>query len=67
MIAQTSWVPLVIVSTQVTLGVFAVLNSPNHEALLWLGVTHQFVAMMLLLSLVFEFYLVNNKKTLMTQ
>jgi heme a synthase len=37
--------------------------SINSRALLWLGVGHQFVAMVLLMSLVFMAYLLNGKKT----
>ena len=61
---NTSWLPLALVLLQGVLGVFALLNSPHSKALIWLGVTHQFVAMLLLLSLVFEFYLLHSKKKL---
>jgi len=47
---------------QLVLGIFTVLRSPYPNALRWLGVTHQFVAMCLLLSLIFEFYLLHRKK-----
>jgi heme A synthase len=58
---------LSIVLLQLTLGVLAVLKSPNAKALLWLGVAHQFFAMALLLSLVFEFYLLQSKKKLIAE
>jgi cytochrome c oxidase assembly protein subunit 15 len=61
---KTNWLPLAIVLLQLTLGILTVLNSPDPKALLWLGVSHQFVAMVLLLSLVFEFYLVRGKEKL---
>jgi cytochrome c oxidase assembly protein subunit 15 len=61
---NTSWLPLALVLLQGVLGVFALLNSPDSKALIWLGVAHQFVAMLLLLSLVFEFYLLHSKKKL---
>jgi len=61
---KTNWIPLAIVLLQLILGILAVLNAPNAKALLWLGVAHQFVAMVLLLSLVFEFYLLRTKKKL---
>ncbi len=41
-----------LVGVQVVLGIFTVLYSPDKQALLWLGVAHQFTAMLLLLSLV---------------
>jgi cytochrome c oxidase assembly protein subunit 15 len=61
---KTNSLPLVLVLVQVILGILTVLNSPNGKALLWFGAAHQFVAMMLLLSLVFEFYLVHKKEKL---
>jgi len=61
---KTNWLPLVIVLLQLLLGILVVLNSPNGSALLWFGVTHQFVAMVLLLALVFEFYLLSKKEKL---
>jgi cytochrome c oxidase assembly protein subunit 15 len=44
--------PPVLVLLQVALGIFTVVYSPDAKALLWLGVAHQFVAMLLLLSTV---------------
>jgi len=61
---KTNWLPLAIVLSQLVLGILTVLNSPNANALVWLGVAHQFLAMVLLLSLVFEFYLLHGKKKL---
>jgi heme a synthase len=54
---KTRLIPLLLVLVQVLLGIFAVLYSPDQAKLLWLGVTHQFVAMLLLLSLVWFLYL----------
>jgi cytochrome c oxidase assembly protein subunit 15 len=62
LLIKTKWLPLALVLLQVILGILTVLNSPNPTALLWLGVTHQFIAMMLLLSLIFEFYVVRGGK-----
>ncbi|MER3499486.1 MAG: heme A synthase [Chitinophagaceae bacterium] len=61
---KTSWLPVAIVVVQVLLGIFTVLNSVYANRLLWLGVSHQFVAMLLLLSLIFSFYLVRRKPSL---
>jgi cytochrome c oxidase assembly protein subunit 15 len=52
-----SW-PLILVLLQVMLGIFTVLYSPKPDALLWLGVAHQAVAMLLLLALVAGKYVV---------
>lgn len=51
-------IPALLVIIQVVLGIFTVLYSPDKSKLLWLGVTHQFVAMLLLLSLVWTKYIV---------
>lgn len=55
--------PLVIVILQVVLGVLTVLNALQLHAFLWLGVAHQFVAMLLLLSLVWMFFIIRSKAT----
>jgi cytochrome c oxidase assembly protein subunit 15 len=49
--------PMLLVTLQVVLGIFTVIYSPDKNILLWLGVAHQFVAMLLLLSLVLTKYL----------
>lgn len=54
-------VPLLLVLLQVVLGVLTVLNATNRTSLIWLGVTHQCVAMMLLLSFVFLFYVIRKR------
>ena len=61
---RTNWIPLGIVTIQVILGIFTVLYSPYRNALIWLGVAHQFIAMTLLLSLVFEFFILYGNKKL---
>jgi cytochrome c oxidase assembly protein subunit 15 len=61
---KTTWLPLALVVLQLVLGIFTVINSSDPRALRWLGVTHQFIAMCLLLSLVFEFYLLQHKKSI---
>jgi cytochrome c oxidase assembly protein subunit 15 len=58
---KTKWLPLFIVLLQVLLGIFTVLNAINQYSFLWLAVAHQFVAMILLLSLVWILYIVRNK------
>jgi cytochrome c oxidase assembly protein subunit 15 len=58
---KTKWLPLFIVLLQVLLGILTVLNVINQRSFLWLAVAHQFVAMILLLSLVWILYIVRNK------
>lgn len=53
--------PLLLVVLQVVIGIFTVLHSPKRFDLLWLGTIHQFVAMLLLLCLVWMRFMVNGK------
>jgi cytochrome c oxidase assembly protein subunit 15 len=53
--------PLLLVLLQVLLGVLTVLNAPTPHSFLWLAVAHQFVAMLLLATLVWMFYIVRCK------
>jgi cytochrome c oxidase assembly protein subunit 15 len=53
--------PLLLVLLQVVLGILTVLHSTKPDYLLWLGVTHQFVAMLLLLSWIMMVYLLRSK------
>ncbi|RYF88941.1 MAG: heme A synthase [Chitinophagaceae bacterium] len=41
-----------LISLQVLLGILTVVNATNDTALIWLGVTHQFVAMLIVLCMV---------------
>ena len=63
-ISRTNWLPIILVMVQVTLGILTILYSYSGNSLLWLGAAHQFVAMLLLLAIVFEFYLLTNSKKL---
>jgi cytochrome c oxidase assembly protein subunit 15 len=63
---KTRWLPLLLVTTQVILGVFSVLTSvrslPNHWGIFeWLAQFHQLIAMFLLLSLTWMDYLIKSK------
>jgi len=58
---RTRLLPVVAVLVQVMLGIFTLLNSTNPKSLLWLGAAHQFVAMILLMVLVWMYYLLRGK------
>jgi cytochrome c oxidase assembly protein subunit 15 len=63
----TRWLPLCIVSLQVLLGVLTLLTSTSKVpqqwgTFEWMAQLHQFVAMLLLLSLVFVLYLLQSKR-----
>ena len=49
-------IPLVVL-VQVVLGIFTVIHGGERDVLLWLGVTHQFVAMLFLLIMVWMLFL----------
>jgi cytochrome c oxidase assembly protein subunit 15 len=57
-------IPVLLVVLQVLLGVLVVLNVMHQDRFVWLGVAHQFVAMLLLLSVVVNLYLLRNKSSL---
>jgi len=57
---KARWMPLLIVSAQVLLGIITVLNATDPKLLLWLGIAHQFIAMILLLSMIWMIYIFHN-------
>lgn len=62
---KTRAIPVILVLLQVSLGIFTVVYSPDHAKLLWLGVSHQFVAMLLLLSLVWFIFLLARRPAIL--
>lgn len=58
---KTKWLPVAIVLTQVLLGILTVLNSLHQQYFLWLGIAHQFTAMLLLLSLVWMIFIIRKR------
>lgn len=63
LLSKTLVVPLLLVLSQVLLGILSVLNAVNNNVFTWLAEAHQLVAMLLLLSLVWIMYLVRSKDT----
>jgi cytochrome c oxidase assembly protein subunit 15 len=55
-------IPIIIVLLQVVLGILTVLFANNASALLWLGVAHQFTAMLLVLIWVTVLYILRGSK-----
>ena len=55
-------IPLLVILVQVLLGIMTVLFANNKNALLWLGVAHQFTGMMLLLTMVGLLFVLNPRK-----
>jgi cytochrome c oxidase assembly protein subunit 15 len=58
---KTRVIPLLIVLLQVLLGILSVLKVADSKTFLWLAETHQLVAMLLLLSLVWMIYILRSK------
>ena len=63
---KTKWLPFILVTTQVVLGICSVLTSvqivPNHWGIFeWLAQLHQLFAMFMLLSLIWMAYLIKSK------
>lgn len=52
---------LLLFFVQVCLGVFTVLNATNKQALVWLGVSHQFIAMMIVLNITALYRLISSR------
>lgn len=59
---KTKWLPLAIVLVQVALGILTVLYSLQQDYFLWFAMAHQFVAMLLLLSLVWMIFIIRHNK-----
>jgi cytochrome c oxidase assembly protein subunit 15 len=55
--------PLILVVAQVALGILTVSYADVPAVLLWLGVAHQFVAMLLVMSVLQVYYLVSHGQT----
>ena len=54
---KARWIPVGLVLLQVLLGITTVVTSPDHRALVVLGVTHQMVAILFLMSVVFMIFI----------
>jgi cytochrome c oxidase assembly protein subunit 15 len=59
---NTLHLPLIVVGIQVLLGILTVLNASSSKALLWLGVAHQFTAMLLLMIITWMLYILRAEK-----
>jgi cytochrome c oxidase assembly protein subunit 15 len=56
------FVLLMLIFAQVLLGITTVLNATNTEPFVWLGVAHQFTAMLLVMCMVCLLFIVRNNK-----
>jgi cytochrome c oxidase assembly protein subunit 15 len=57
-LVRKSWlIALILILFQVLLGVLTVLNSPYADRMVWLGVSHQFVGMLLVMVFTFMVFL----------
>ena len=55
---------MLLVSLQVILGVLTVMNATYNDRLIWLGVAHQFTAMLLVMAVVVLVYLMRSPRSL---
>lgn len=55
---KTKWLPLSVILIQVLLGILTVINSPDTRVFMWLGVAHQFFAIIFLLVMVWMLHLI---------
>jgi len=62
LLRRTRWVPPSLVLLQVTLGILTVVTSPFRNNLVWFGVAHQFVAILLFMSVLFMLYLIRSSR-----
>jgi heme a synthase len=56
---------LILISSQVILGILTVLNAPINSRLVWLGVSHQFTAMLVLMVLTGLLFVVRKRPSLL--
>ena len=54
---------LILILLQVAIGIVTVLNASRQNHLVWLGVTHQFIALLLLMNMIIILFTVR-KSTL---
>lgn len=55
---------LILIITQVILGILTVINATNRISLAWFGVSHQFVAMLILMSIICLLFIVRKRSQL---
>ncbi|MEO6290507.1 MAG: COX15/CtaA family protein [Ginsengibacter sp.] len=59
---KTRLIPVLIIFVQVILGIATVIMSPYGNNLVWFGVAHQMFAMLFLMAMVFELYIVRSSR-----
>lgn len=57
---KTKWMPLFFILLQIVLGILTVIRSPFGNNLVWFGLTHQFTAMLFLISMVWMIFLIRS-------
>jgi cytochrome c oxidase assembly protein subunit 15 len=55
---KTKWMPLFFILLQVALGILTVIRSPFGNNLVWLGLAHQFTAMLFLITMMWMVFLI---------
>lgn len=57
---KTKFIPVVLVIVQVILGITTLITSPYGNNLVWFGVAHQLVAILLLMTIIFMLYIIRS-------
>lgn len=57
---KTKWMPLFFILVQVILGILTVIRSPYGSNLIWFGLSHQFIAMLFLISMTWMIFLIRS-------
>jgi cytochrome c oxidase assembly protein subunit 15 len=60
LLSKTRSLPVIITLIQFLLGILTVVYSPNRNALLWFGVSHQFMAILLVLLFTWMMYMIRS-------
>ena len=55
---KTKWLPVLLILLQVGLGILTVIRSPFVNDLIWLGLAHQFTAMLFLITMIWMTFLI---------
>ncbi|MBA3674235.1 MAG: COX15/CtaA family protein [Chitinophagaceae bacterium] len=55
---KTTWMPLILILIQVALGILTVITAPYGNNLIWVGIAHQFTAMLFLMTMIWILFLI---------
>ena len=62
-VRKTTWMPFLFILFQLLLGILTVINSPYRLRLVWLGIAHQFNAILFLMIMIWMYFLLSRKNS----